>query len=776
MRSISRFGFTCFASALLALAATQASAIPFSAETTTRESLPRAPYPTATPDSALSVTPTPVPQQLYDDSGELVFQKKDDGSIFLAYTSRDPAADNYYDDRGVYQKSRCTRDGVRQIYWEDRSSGQPARCISFNDWTQKEGSFDSSNPKIGGEKEETGRYIAFESEAPELFAVPSPTPNLTATPTPNPEPCSMYKQIWIHDRKWEDTEMSRPICDFEQYNNCGLGPNGDSNLDKISRNGSKILFSSAASKMWDNVEPECSDPYQWEDIFWRNGDTDAKKDACEDGMFGTCETNVIFDRYHFNADPKKIGICDGNSNRADWTPDNSMIAFQTFSSLPIGYLPDLLGYSDIFTWSGETFDRISNEQVLVTDDINKTSAYKNVGGPANGNSTKPRINATGKLVVFESQASNLVAEYSDRLSGDYNYKHVFLYNSDTETVQLISKNKAGVPGNGDSENAWISDDGRFIAFESHATNLMDGITTTPFKNIFVYDRSLDRIYLVTPGPNPTYDPAASTQVDTRLVQGLNADATITDIDPKGLTIAFATNATNAINSALPGVLADTNTKQDVFIAFNACPQDNDSDGVPNCLDNCPQDPLKNEPLQCGCGNLETDTDADGTADCVDKCPDQPAKTEPGQCGCAAMDTDTDKDGTADCTDGCPFDPDKASAGACGCGVSDADNNGNGVADCKDPSFDITPSSAHVRVSKKAGRDARAKIEGQGGFQKVIYTFTLKNVKTGRLLTKKSRNGVAVFNNLKKGRYSVKYVIKSGGLSTRSSAWKKFTVR
>jgi Thrombospondin type 3 repeat len=37
-------------------------------------------------------------------------------------------------------------------------------------------------------------------------------------------------------------------------------------------------------------------------------------------------------------------------------------------------------------------------------------------------------------------------------------------------------------------------------------------------------------------------------------------------------------------------------------------------------DVCPSDPNKTQPGQCGCGELETDTDSDGIADCVDNCP------------------------------------------------------------------------------------------------------------------------------------------------------------
>ncbi|MGB0714754.1 MAG: right-handed parallel beta-helix repeat-containing protein, partial [Phycisphaerae bacterium] len=97
--------------------------------------------------------------------------------------------------------------------------------------------------------------------------------------------------------------------------------------------------------------------------------------------------------------------------------------------------------------------------------------------------------------------------------------------------------------------------------------------------------------------------------------------------------------------------------------------DDDGDGVPNELDQCP-------------GQDDTiDSDDDGTVDCLDGCPNDANKTEPGTCGCGSLETDSDGDGTPDCVDECPSDPTKATAGVCGCHVADTDTDGDGTADC-----------------------------------------------------------------------------------------------
>ncbi|MDA9864538.1 hypothetical protein N9C70_05665, partial [Flavobacteriales bacterium] len=112
--------------------------------------------------------------------------------------------------------------------------------------------------------------------------------------------------------------------------------------------------------------------------------------------------------------------------------------------------------------------------------------------------------------------------------------------------------------------------------------------------------------------------------------------------------------------------------------------DSDLDGTPDCNDACPNDINKIAEGDCGCGNEETDTDSDGTPDCIDNCPNDVNKTEPGTCGCGVDDnTDTDSDGTPDCNDNCPNDVNKTEPGTCGCGTPDTDTDSDGTPDCND---------------------------------------------------------------------------------------------
>jgi hypothetical protein len=74
-----------------------------------------------------------------------------------------------------------------------------------------------------------------------------------------------------------------------------------------------------------------------------------------------------------------------------------------------------------------------------------------------------------------------------------------------------------------------------------------------------------------------------------------------------------------------------------FLPFDimslVCPRgDSDNDGVSDCQDLCPKDPLKTDPGLCGCGIAETDTDRDGVPNCIDDFPNDPTKQHAGDCG------------------------------------------------------------------------------------------------------------------------------------------------
>jgi hypothetical protein len=96
----------------------------------------------------------------------------------------------------------------------------------------------------------------------------------------------------------------------------------------------------------------------------------------------------------------------------------------------------------------------------------------------NGLSFDPAIPANGRFVAFESPATNLVP-------GDTNgWFDVFVHDRQTGKTRRVSVSTGGAQGNINSFNAATSADGRFVAFGSYATNLVPGDTNDTY-DVFV---------------------------------------------------------------------------------------------------------------------------------------------------------------------------------------------------------------------------------------------------------------------------------------------------
>jgi Tol biopolymer transport system component len=102
---------------------------------------------------------------------------------------------------------------------------------------------------------------------------------------------------------------------------------------------------------------------------------------------------------------------------------------------------------------------------------------------AQGNSAcgDPSISADGRYVAFDSVASNLVPGDTNGLTD------VFVRDRLTGTTERVSISTGGIEGDGFSVGPSISADGRYVAFESVATNLVPGDTNGE-RDVFVRDR------------------------------------------------------------------------------------------------------------------------------------------------------------------------------------------------------------------------------------------------------------------------------------------------
>jgi Tol biopolymer transport system component len=193
-------------------------------------------------------------------------------------------------------------------------------------------------------------------------------------------------------------------------------------------------------------------------------------------------------------------------------------------------------YSDATNLVGG--DTNGHQDVFVRDRFGTTRrvSVSSAGVQANGDSYDPVISADGRFVAFHSAASNLVG-------GDTNgVVDIFVRDRSTGRTSRVSVSSAGEEANGESDTSSISADGRFVAFLSHATNLVGGDTNGD-ADIFVRDRSTGRTRRVSvssdeaQGNGPSADPV------------LSAD---------GRIVAFSSQASNLVGG-------DSNSATDVFV-------------------------------------------------------------------------------------------------------------------------------------------------------------------------------------------------------------------
>jgi len=177
----------------------------------------------------------------------------------------------------------------------------------------------------------------------------------------------------------------------------------------------------------------------------------------------------------------------------------------------------------------ELFDRQTGSNVVVN--------VRSDGGQSFGRSFSPSVSSNGTVVSFSSESTDLVPE-------DGNFvRDIFVRNLTASTTTLVSVNQFGTAsGNGYSEQSRISADGRMAAFVSYASDLAAGDTNAT-GDVFVRDLLAPTNRLVSmnrfgtgSGNGFSYDPHVS--ADGRYVAFVSHASNLVPNDTNGVTDVF----------------------------------------------------------------------------------------------------------------------------------------------------------------------------------------------------------------------------------------------
>ena len=165
--------------------------------------------------------------------------------------------------------------------------------------------------------------------------------------------------------------------------------------------------------------------------------------------------------------------------------DGTKVAFATSASL---VTRDTNTHFDIYV-----HDRATGAEALASRTV--------AGGTGNKQSTQPWISGDGRFVAFNSRSTNLAPGVTDT-----SITQAYVVDTSTFRTTMMSKTAAGVAGDAFAHVLGISSTGRFVVFESPATNY--GFPANPFGltgwQIYRYDRVNDTIGLVSHAAGKKY--------------------------------------------------------------------------------------------------------------------------------------------------------------------------------------------------------------------------------------------------------------------------------
>jgi Tol biopolymer transport system component len=363
-------------------------------------------------------------------------------------------------------------NGTYDIFLRDRQTGTTERVSVDSSGVQgNDGSLDLA---ISGD----GRLVAFRSHASNL--VPGDT--------------NGTDDVFVHDRLTGTTERASVSSGGAQANDMSVSV-------AISADGRYVAFASHASNLV-------------------SGDTNGQRDVFVRDLLAGVTERASVDSSGAEANAGSGYQATNNDDSLSMSADGRIIAFASHASNLVS--GDTNAHEDVFT---------HDRQTGITKRLDLGF------GQANSHCDQASISADGRYVAFRSAASNLDPNNTNGTND------IFLFDRTLHEITLVSRSSSspGAPPNSSSQNAVVSSDGRYVAFESGATDIVPGDTNNVV-DIFVYDRTNSTTTLASVGIG---GPA-------------NAKSNWASISADGRYVAFQSDATNL-------VAGDTNGQPDIFV-------------------------------------------------------------------------------------------------------------------------------------------------------------------------------------------------------------------
>jgi Tol biopolymer transport system component len=368
-------------------------------------------------------------------------------------------------------------NGARDVFVHDNQTGATTRVSVSSSGAQANGQ--SFSPALSAD----GRYVAFYSDATDLVA----------GDTNNAD------DVFVHDRQTGATTRV-------SLSSAGAQADGGSYLPAISADGRYVAFVSDAT----NLAP--GDANRLRDVFVRDltTGTTTRVDVATNGdeaqggpstapaisangqlvAFSSFAFNLIATDTNFESDVFVHNLQTGDTSRVSVSTDGFEVDGNSVD-------PSLSGNGRYVAFDSDAFDLVLDDSndaadVFVVDrqtGVVTRASLDDAGSEANDGSARPSLDGDGRFVAFSSESTNLVP-------GDTNGSvDIFVHDNLSGATTRLSVKANGVEADGDSIRPALSADGRSVAFDSQATNLVSG-DGNGFSDVFLRDAT------VAPPPPP----------------------------------------------------------------------------------------------------------------------------------------------------------------------------------------------------------------------------------------------------------------------------------